>query len=264
MRTFWLLVVAGFRRHSTYRLALLAGMTTNSVFGILRAHILLAALTSAGTSIGGYDASMTVAFVWWGQALLGAVNLWGFREITIRVRTGDIAVDFLRPVDPQLAYLASDLGRAVINGVARGAPALLIGALLFQMAWPPGVLNWVAGLVAIVLGVIVAFCGSFIVNLAAFWVIETRGLLLTWNIVAGFLCGLYLPVWWFPGWLQTVATWSPFPSMLQHPLDILTGRVVGVEVWTTLFTQLLWVAVLGIVGQVVLRAGRRRLEVQGG
>jgi hypothetical protein len=31
---FALLVAAGFRRHSTYRLALLAGLTTNSVFGL--------------------------------------------------------------------------------------------------------------------------------------------------------------------------------------------------------------------------------------
>ena len=64
MKTFWLLVRAGFRRHSAYRLALLAGMTTNSVFGVIRASILLAALASAGTSIGGYDAPTTVAFVW--------------------------------------------------------------------------------------------------------------------------------------------------------------------------------------------------------
>ena len=117
---------AGFRRHSTYRLALLAGMTTNSVFGIIRAYILLAALASAGSSIGGYDAPMTVAFVWWGQALLGTVNLWGFTEVKDRVRTGDIAVDFLRPVNPQLAYLAADLGRAGINLVGRGTPPVLL------------------------------------------------------------------------------------------------------------------------------------------
>src|SRR6478609_10668516 len=52
VKTFWLLVRAGYRRHSTYRLALLAGMTTNSVFGFIRASILLAALASAGTAIG--------------------------------------------------------------------------------------------------------------------------------------------------------------------------------------------------------------------
>lgn len=264
MRTFLILVGAGFRRHSTYRLALLAGMTTNSVFGIIRASILLAALASAGTTIGGYDAPMTVAFVWWGQALLGTVNLWGFNEVRDRVRTGDVAIDFLRPIDPQLAYLAGDLGRAGINFVARGLPAIALGALLFDMAWPPGVASWVGGLVSIVLAVVVAFAGSFIINLLAFWIVETRGVMLVWMITAGLFCGLYLPVPWFPDWMRTLAQWSPFPAMLQNPIDILAGRVAGAEILPTIAGQVFWATVLLGLGQVVLRAGRRRLEVQGG
>ncbi|HSU73658.1 MAG TPA: ABC-2 family transporter protein [Terrabacter sp.] len=264
VRTFWLLVRAGFRRHSTYRLALLAGMTTNSVFGFIRASVLLAALASAGSSIGGYDAPTAVAFVWWGQALLGTVNLWGFAEVKDRVRTGDIAVDFLRPVNPQLTYLASDLGRAGINFIGRGVPAFLLGALLFDMAWPPSAASWAAGAVSVVLAVTVAFSGNFVINLLAFWLVEIRGISLLWMITGGLLCGLYLPVPWFPDWLRTVATWSPFPSMLQNPIDILAGRVVGTDIVSAVAVQVFWAVVLLAVGQVVLRAGRRRLEVQGG
>ncbi len=264
MRTFWLLVRAGFRRHSTYRLALVAGMTTNSVFGFIRASVLLAALASAGTAIGGYDAPTTVAFVWWGQALLGTVNLWGFAEVKDRVRTGDIAVDFLRPTDPQFAYLAMDLGRAGINFLARGIPAFLLGALLFDMAWPPSAASWVAGGVSVVLAVTVAFSGNFVINLLAFWLVEIRGITLLWMITGGLLCGLYLPVPWFPDWLRTVANWSPFPSMLQNPIDILADRVVGAGIATAVAQQVFWAVALLALGQVVLRAGRRRLEVQGG
>jgi len=264
VRTFWLLVRAGFRRHSTYRLALLAGMTTNSVFGFIRASILLAALASAGTAIGGYDAPTTIAFVWWGQALLGTVNLWGFAEVKDRVRTGDIAVDFLRPVDPQIAYLAGDLGRAGINLIGRGVPALLLGALLFDMAWPPSAVSWASGAVSILLAVVVAFAGSFVINLLAFWLVEIRGITLLWMISGGLLCGLYLPVPWFPDWLRTIANWSPFPSMLQSPIDILAGRVVGVDIVSAVGVQVFWAVALLVLGQAVLRAGRRRLEVQGG
>ena len=264
MKTFWVLVRAGFRRHSTYRLALLAGMTTNSVFGVIRASILVAALASAGTAIGGYDLPTTIAFVWWGQALLGTVNLWGFAEVKDRVRSGDIAVDFLRPINPQFAYLAGDLGRAGINLVGRGAPALLIGALLFDMSWPPSALSWVSGAVSVALAVVVAFSGSFVINLLAFWLVEIRGITLLWMITGGLLSGLYLPVPWFPDWLRTIAQWSPFPSMLQNPIDILAGRVVGADIASAVATQVFWAGLLLGLGQVVLRAGRRRLEVQGG
>ena len=264
MRTLALLARAGFRRHSTYRLALLAGVTTNSVFGLIRASVLVAAVASAGTEIGGYDAPKVLAFVWWGQALLGAVNLWGFQEVSDRVRNGDIAVDFLRPLNPQLAYVAGDLGRAGINLILRGAPALLIGALLFDLASPPGLDSWVLGFVSVVIAVVAAFAGTFIVNLLAFWVTEVRGIRLVWMITSGFLCGLYLPIPWFPEWLRTLAQWTPFPAMLQNPVDILSGRVDGDDIWWTLASQLAWAAVLLIAGQVVLRRGRRHLEVQGG
>lgn len=263
-RALWLLARGGMRRHSTYRLALLAGMTTNSAFGVIRASIVLAALASAGSRIGGYDAPTAMAFVWWGQALLGTINLWGFSEIRDRVRTGDVALDFLRPVDPQLAYLAADLGRAAVSLVARGLPTLAVGSLLFELARPPGLGAWLVGIVSVAIAVVVAFAGNFLVSLLAFWLVEIRGIQLVWMITTGLLCGLYLPVPWFPGWLRTMAQWSPFPSMLQNPIDILAGRVVGAAAWSSVGSQVFWAVVLLGVGRLVLRMGRRRLEVQGG
>ena len=117
---------------------------------------------------------------------------------------------------------------------------------------------------SVVLAVVVAFAGNFVINLLAFWLVEIRGITLLWMITGGLLCGLYLPVPWFPDWLRTIAQWSPFPSMLQQPIDILAGRVVGPDIATSLASQVFWVAALLVLGQVVLRAGRRRLEVQGG
>ena len=140
----------------------------------------------------------------------------------------------------------------------------LIGALLFDVAWPPGVDSWLLGLVSAVLAVVVAFAGTFIVNLSAFWVIEVRGIRLVWMITSGFLCGLYVPIPWFPDWLRTIAQWTPFPAMLQNPVDILSGRVDGGAIWMTLAGQVAWGALLVVAGQVVLNRGRRRVEVQGG
>jgi len=121
-----------------------------------------------------------------------------------------------------------------------------------------------AGAVSVVLAVVVAFAGNFVINLLAFWLVEIRGITLLWMITGGLLCGLYLPVPWFPDWLRTIANWSPFPSMLQNPIDILAGRVVGADIASAVAVQVFWAVVLLGLGQVVLHAGRRRLEVQGG
>lgn len=255
---------AGFRRYATYRLAAVAGLTTNSVFGLIRASILLAAIGAAGTSIAGYTAGQASSFVWWSQGLVAAVGLFGLTEMAQRVRSGDVAVDFARPVDPQLAYLAADLGRAGFQLLARGLPSLLVGAATFGIALPQGPWLWPLGLLSIGLAVTISFGCRYAVDLTSFWLVENRGVQLVYLVVSGFLGGLYVPVHWFPQWLQAIAHRTPFPSMLQGPIDVVSGRAGPAEAWGIVLVQTLWAAAALALGQLLTRRGRRRLEVQGG
>lgn len=70
MRTYLLLAAAEFRRYSTYRLAILAGVTTQSVFGFIRVSVLFGAISSAGGTLAGYNQQLASTYVWLGQALL--------------------------------------------------------------------------------------------------------------------------------------------------------------------------------------------------
>lgn len=263
-KTTWVLAGAGFRRYSTYRLAIVAGLTTNGVFGLIRASILLAALASAGTDIAGYSASEASSFVWWSQGLIASVNLFQWNDVAVRVRSGDIAVDFSRPLDPQLAFLAADLGRAALQFLARGLPSILIGALTFGIALPASPWLWPLGVVSTLLAVLVSFGCRYAVNVASFWLVENRGPQIVYMVVSGFLCGLYLPVHWFPEWLQTVARATPFPSMLQSPIDLLSGRAPLGDAVPLLVTQAGWALAVLALGQLLTRLGRRKLELQGG
>ena len=147
LRTYLKLVRAGFSRQANYRLAMLAGLVTNLVFGFIRAAILFAAVSSAGGSLGGYTTGTISSYVWLSQGLLGAIELSGRAEIGDRVRTGDVAIDFTRPVDLQTWHLAEDLGRAAYTLIPRGVPSVLIGALTVGLVMPDTVLPYVMGVV---------------------------------------------------------------------------------------------------------------------
>lgn len=264
LRTYGLLARAGFRRQATYRLALAAGIVTNSVFGVIRASILMGAVAGAGTTVAGYDERAVSSYAWWGQVLLGSVAVWGWSELADRVRTGDIAADFLRPVPPYLSYLAADLGRGALALLVRGAPMIVIGSLYSGMTFPAGPVEWALGLVSIALAVAIAFLGHYVVNCIAFWIIEIRGILLAYGIVATLFAGLYVPVHWFPDWLRAFAAATPFPSLIQTPIDILSGYAAGPGAARLVAIQVGWVLGLGIGAALTTAAGRRRLEVQGG
>ena len=135
------LVRAGFRRYATYRQAALAGLTTNTVFGLLRASVLVAVLAQRGP-VAGYDIATAVTYVWLGQGLLNVVNLWSDRELAGRVRTGDIVIDLGRPWDLQTALLATDFGRAGYAVLMRLLPPVAFGALFFPFRWPERPVTW--------------------------------------------------------------------------------------------------------------------------
>jgi ABC-2 type transport system permease protein len=266
MRTYGQLARAGFRRQATYRLAMLAGLVTNIVFGFIRAAILFAAVDSAGGTLAGYTRDTISTYVWLSQGLLGAVNLGGSgaSELSERIRSGDVAVDFTRPVDVQGSYLATDLGRAAFTFLPRGLPSVLVGALTMGLALPSNIWPYLLGLVSVTLAVSVSFLCGYAVNILGFWLVETRGVRSLYAVTSAFLAGLFVPVGMFPGWLSTLALATPFPSMLQVPIDIISAHVSGMEAVKAVAAQCFWVALTFLVGGALTRAGRHKLEVQGG
>lgn len=264
VRTYLRLFVAGFRRQSTYRLAALGGLVANTTFGLLKVALLFAAVREAGGELAGYDVATMSAYIWISQGLLGSVNLHGRTEIADRIKAGDIAVDFLRPLDVQLATVTTEVGRSVFALIPRGLPSVLIGGLLVGMAVPDDPASYVVGAVSLLLGIVVSATTVYLVAVCGFWLVETRGLSILYMVVSGFLAGLFVPIGLFPDWLHAIATATPFPSMMMYPVDILSGRVDVAAAIGLVGLQLFWLGVTVTIGQVATRAGRHRLEVQGG
>lgn len=261
VRALWELAASSFRRQLRYRVAIVATMVTNCVFGLVRASLLMAAVAGAGGQIAGYDALQASSYVWLGQCLVGVVPLWAVSEIAQRIKAGDVAVDLLRPVAPVAGWLAAEYGRASSALLVRVVPMLTIGALTTGLVLPAHPAQWLLALVSLVLAVTLAFQGWLLVNLAALWVVEVRGYLNLYMIVMNLFCGLIVPVSWFPDWLLAISRATPFPSMFQTPIDLAMGVGSGV---TALAVQAFWVVVLGGVAQLVLRRGLATVVIQGG
>jgi ABC-2 type transport system permease protein len=264
VRRYLLLARAEFRRQSTYRLALAAGVFTNTIFGFIRYSVFSAALLGAGGTIAGYNVAQASTYVWLGQGLLAGIGLLGSHEVSERVRTGEIAIDLARPIDLQMSYWARDLGRAALLLPARGAIPVLIGALTTGLAVPD---SWTAaplGLVSLVCAISISFLLRYGVNLISFWTIDVQGYVNVYMLLMSLFSGFYVPVHIFPDWLQVIAHASPFPSMFQSPIDVLSGRVAGPQALGVIGVQLAWLTGLVVLTRVALRSASSKLVVQGG
>ncbi|TQL79143.1 ABC-2 type transport system permease protein [Stackebrandtia endophytica] len=256
---------AGFRRHATYRQATVAATATNSVFGCLRAYVLLATATGAGGVAGGYTGEQLSTYVWIGQGLLGVVLLWGWSDLADRVRTGEVSSDLLRPVNPIWTYLATDLGRAAHAFCTRMIVPLAVGASLFPFYWPNNPITYLLLPVSITAAVLVCFCLRYLVNLTSFWLLDIRGVAMLWVVLSGAASGMYFPLAFLPEPVTALLYYAtPFPSIMQFPADIAVeyGGLSG-QLWR-LGLQVLWCVICLALAWSVQRRATLKLVIQGG
>lgn len=264
LQTLAVLAKAGFRRYSTYRQATVAGIFTNTVFGFLRCYVLLAVAASSGGTVAGYGGAQLVSYVWVGQGLIATVGLWGDTELATRIRSGAVVSDLLRPVPPVPAYLAADLGRALFALLTRFAVPVIVGALAFDF-YAPHTTTYPLAAISIALAVVLCFACRYVVNAMAYWLLDGRGPQLMWTLASTVLGGLYFPLRFLPSWLA-VTLWvaTPFPSLLQTPLDIVAERATGTEAVGLIALQAIWALGMLATAEWVQRRGERRLVAQGG
>ncbi|MFF7181714.1 ABC-2 family transporter protein [Streptomyces sp. NPDC008121] len=266
MRLYATVAAGGFRRHATYRMATVAGVFTNTVFGFILSYTYIA-LWDERPRLGGYEMPDALAYVWIGQALLATCGLMGGgfqEEVMERIRTGDIAVDLYRPADLQAWWFSANLGRSAYQLLGRGVAPMAVGALVFDLRLPSRPGTWAAFVLAVALGSTVSFAIWYLVAMSAFWFLDGQGVAQVAWLGGLFFSGMLLPLNVFPGALGEVARVLPWASMLQIPADVFLERYEGWGLLGAYAFQACWAVVLLGAGRVAQWAATRKVVVQGG
>ena len=253
-----------FRRFSTYRAATIAGVFTNSVFGMIRAAMFIA-VVKASPGAGGYSVKDVITFSFITQGMLAFIAAFGAIDtLTERVRTGDIVTDFYRPSDFQLWWLAFDAGRATFQLIGRFLPIVLLGQVVYGVQWPQTAGVAALFLVSMYAALLISFGVRYLVSLTAFWLLDTRGATQLAVTVIMFGSGNIAPLSFFPDWLEPTVRALPFAGMVQTPADVWMGKVTGAEALAQVVLQLAWAAALFVAGRYVTSIATRRVVIQGG
>jgi ABC-2 type transport system permease protein len=263
MRLFWEIFSRAFRRHLTYRASILAGLATNYLFGLFRIAILVA-LYGERESVAGVGVDGGVTYMVLIQAVIGYLSLFGWFDLMQSVYTGEVSGDLLKPLSLYTLWMARDLGRAAVQFIFRGVLIIALYAPFFDLTFPADPAQWLGLGLILVLGWAVSFSWRFLVNLAAFWSPNALGLARFLFVISWFLSGFLMPLRYYPDWLVEIANLTPFPYMMNVVMDAFIGVLSGSDLAAVVLIQVGWIAVLGLLGQAVLRAGVRRLVILGG
>jgi ABC-2 type transport system permease protein len=263
MRVFWKLAWLSLRLQFTYRAANLAGLATNFFFGLLRAAV-MTALYDARPVVAGISLPAAITYTGLSQATIAYLSFFGWWEVMMAVYSGEIAADLLKPMDYFSFWLAQDLGRAFACFWMRSLATMGAYALVFGITLPQSLGQWLALGMALTSRWLGSFSWRFLVNLAAFWTPDARGIGRFAFGLSWFLSGFLMPLRFFPDWFVRLCHLTPFPSMINTVVEVYLGVLDGPELLRALATQVLWFAILALACRLVLRAGVRKLVVQGG
>ena len=252
-----------YRRYRAYGAANVAGLLTNAFFGLLRSYVFIA-LYRARPVAEGYRLEDALTYVWLTQALIMPIYLWGWQEIALTIRSGDVVGDLSKPFNYFGFWLSRDLGRAAYHILYRWLPTVAMGLVLFGIRLPGNPATWPVFAVSLLLAIVISFCLRFMINVGAFWTTDVRGIMGMTLLFVNFLSGFLVPLEFFPPALRAVAEALPFAGMVSIPMNVFLERAQGAALLALLAKQALWAAVFVLAAQLLMGAATRKLVVQGG
>ncbi len=252
-----------FRRQLIYRWANIAGLLANVFFGAIFSAV-LTALFQARPHVAGYDLRDALRYVWLLQAMIMVVLTFGWKDLLLTIRSGEVVTDLCKPCDFFGYWFSKEVGRSCYYIVLRGVPTYLLGMLLFGIGLPAGGAAWLGFAVALSGAAALGITFRFLTNILGFWLVEARAFVLMGEIVAQFCAGSYIPLPFMPPALYQVIVWLPFADMLNLPAQILLGKVTGGDLLLELARQLAWVAVFVLLARWLAAQATRRVVAQGG
>lgn len=230
-----------------YRFEYIMGIL-NTVLNFLVYWCIYKALYGGANEIDGITFSMvTTNFI----ISLGLTNAFSKNEMFL-------------PVNFKFRMLFEDLGDGFFKVVFNFLPAVIIAMLFTEMMPPAGIFGFVLCLVSAVLGYIVLWYISFIVQTLAFWLFNVWGLITIKNVIVNIFSGALLPLWFMPQPVLNIIKFTPFDSIFFTPVQLYLGQLQGYEILLNFGRQVLWIAILYFIGELLWNKGIKRLIVQGG
>lgn len=263
VRLYWQICATSIQKQLAYRTAAIAGLVTNLFFGLLRAAVLVA-LYGARTTVTGISIDGAITYTGITQAIIGFLSLFNWSDLMQTIYTGAIATDLVKPLGYFRYWVAQDLGRAFVQLVLRGLPIMLIYAVIFDLASPQSLGQWLGFIISLIFAWLISFSWRFLLNLSSFWIPNAVGILRFGFLISWFFSGFLMPLRYFPDWFQRICYMTPFPHMINTSVEIFLGVVSGLDVLRVISWQIIWAVSLMLFSWILLRSGIRRLVILGG
>lgn len=184
-------------------------------------YFIWTAVYGDGGAIAGMELKQTIRY-------FGVVTLIGYLtmdfadwNLQMLIRTGKYLTFTLRPVNHIYFAFAQKVGHRFLGFYVEFIPCFIIFSLLFGEILIPAQIGWT------ILSVFLAFLMGFYINytlgMTAFWLVDADGVRRVFLMISAFFAGSFIPLAFFPDFLQKIQFFLPFQYILYVPAMVWTG-----------------------------------------
>lgn len=212
---------------------------------------------STGGEVDGYDAGAFAAYFIAAMLVHQITFSWHMWEYSFRVQQGQVSQAMLQPVHPIHRDVAENVGYKLLSVVVQ-LPAMALLAWLFHPTWQPHAWSLLLTVPAVLLAAAIRFLFDWTLALSAFWLTRVDAINYLYYTVGLFLSGRVAPLRLFPGWVQTVAAFTPFRWVVAFPVELALGRLTPQAALLGFAAQIVWLPLALLLMRTVWRAAVRQ------
>jgi len=208
------------------------------------------------------------SYIWLQQAFLALYMAWYFdNNILNSITNGNIAYELCRPIDLYGMWFMKNMANRLAQAALRCMPILIVAIFLpkpFNISLPSTSVAGVMFLVSMILGFLVLVAFSMLIYISTFYTISSLGIRILATSMVEFFAGAIIPLPFFPKNLQTLMGLLPFASMQNTPFQIYNGYIAGIKMLEGISLQIVWLAILLVLGKLFMKQALKKVIVQGG
>lgn len=250
-----------------YRSAALAGVATQLFFGMIYIFVYLAFYESS-SGAEPMKIRELVSYLWLNQTFFSLVYMfYKDKELYNLIRNGNVSYELTRPKSLYFMWYFKIMAQRLSNVTLRSVPIIIIALLLpepYNLGLPVSVNSFVMFLVALIIGTFLMTAIITLYHIFALKALNEQGIVNIFMAVSDLLSGGVVPIPFFPIFLQKIANILPFRYVSDLSFRLYSGNIGIKEGMYGIMVQLVWLFIIVLFGNYLLKKNIKKIVVQGG
>lgn len=249
-----------------YKVAAISGLCTQFFWGIL--YCLLYEAFYSHASIDAISFKEMICYVWLMQSFLSLIYLRvNDTEILENIKSGTVAYELCRPYSIYYWWYIRILSKKYAAVALRCLPVIIFAFLLpepYRLALPLSLEAFVLFIISLILGSFVVVGLSMIIHSISFFTLESKGITSIVCSIGEILSGFAIPIPLLPNFLINITKYMPFRLIGDTPFRIYSGNINVIEAKELIILQIVWIILLVIIGNLLIKKALKKVCIQGG